>query len=196
LYPADVAGIVFVDATSPAAFKTIPGGEETEAQRTKRYREARLAWLKDITGWERLTDGCHERVPAGLEADPGFYEAESCRSTYELSWLGEWDEFERSGDEVANQPCCANLPILIISQDPDRPKPGWDAQSIADNPIWASLQEQLKNLSPRSRRIIARSSGHHVMIDRPDVVISGVQTLVADSRGAVGNLNYGTTVVP
>jgi hypothetical protein len=59
------------------------------------------------------------------------------------------------------------LAMLIISQDPDRPKPGWTAESIAGQPVWNRLQESLKRLSSRSGRIIARNSGHHVMIDRP-----------------------------
>jgi len=195
LYPTDVVALVFVDATSPTVFKLIPGAEETKLQRKSRYREARLEWIEEITGWKRLTGKCHAAVPTGLEDYAGFYEAETCRPAFALSWLGEWDDFELSAEEVANLPCCANLPILIISQDPDRPKPGWNAQSIAGNPIWASLQEQLKKLSPRSRRIIARSSGHHVMIDRPDVIISGVRALLADYRGTAGNPGYGTTVI-
>lgn len=195
LYPADVAGLVFVDATNPAGFKAIPGAEETKEQRKERYREARLEWLKEITGWKRLTGGCHETVPGGLESYATFYEAEACRPVFALSWLGEWDDFERSAGEVAKLPCCTGLPILIISQDPDRPKPGWDAQSIAANPIWASLQEQMKSLSPRSRRIIAHSSGHHIMLDRPDVIISGVQAFLADYRGTNDNPGYGTTVI-
>jgi len=72
--------------------------------------------------------------------------------------------------------------LLIISQDPDRPKPGWDAQSIAAQPIWNTLQESLKDLSPQSRRVIARGSAHHVMIDRPDVVIGGIREVVTAVR--------------
>ena len=104
--------------------------------------------------------------------------AEACRPSFAASWLGEWDDFWRSGDEAAHAPCCGNLPLLVISQDPDRPKPGWDARSLAANPIWAGLQENLKKLSPRSRRIIARNSGHHIMTDRPDVIINNVREVV------------------
>ena len=83
----------------------------------------------------------------------------------------------------------------MISQDPDRPKPGWSAQEIAGQPIWNSLQEHLKSLSPCSRRIIARSSRHHVMIDRPDVIISGVRQLVTDIRNKVADPEHSITVV-
>jgi hypothetical protein len=57
------------------------------------------------------------------------------------------------------------------------------------------LQENLKHLSQRSRRIIARSSGHGVILERPDVVISGVRQLVLDIRNQVEDPEDGTTVV-
>lgn len=195
MYPVDVVGLVLVDATAPEAFKEIPGTTETVAQKNARHREAQWQWFKEVSGWERLTGGCEANAPTGLQSYTAFYSAEACRPTFALSWLGEWDEFARSADETAKLPCCQNIPILIISQDPDRPKPGWDARSIAANPIWASLQERLKTLSPQSRRIVARSSGHHVMIDRPDVVISGIQTFLAEYRGYVRRPIYGTTTV-
>jgi pimeloyl-ACP methyl ester carboxylesterase len=46
-------------------------------------------------------------------------------------------------------------------------------------PIWNSMQEGLKALSPRARRVIARGSGHGVMIDRPDVVTRGIREISA-----------------
>jgi hypothetical protein len=86
------------------------------------------------------------------------------------------------------------LAMLIISQDPDRPKPGWTAESIAGQPIWNRLQESLKRLSSRSGRIIARNSGHYVMIDRSDVIVHGIQQLVADVRTPADRI-CGSTVV-
>jgi pimeloyl-ACP methyl ester carboxylesterase len=85
--------------------------------------------------------------------------------------------------------------VLIISQDPDRPKPGWTPQAIAAQPIWNSLQERLKGLSTNSRRIIARNSAHHVMIDRPDVVVDGIRRVVLGIRNRVADAQNGTTVV-
>ena len=122
-------------------------------------------WLKEASGWARLTGNCEGDVEHGLEAYADFARAGACRP-FPTSALGEWDEFWHSGEEAAHARCCGDLPVLIISQDPDRPKPGWTAQAIAAQSTWNSLQEHLKALSPHSRRIIARNSGHHVMIDR------------------------------
>jgi pimeloyl-ACP methyl ester carboxylesterase len=65
---------------------------------------------------------------------------------------------------------------------------------FVDASVPDQLQERLKDLSPRSRRIIARNSGHHVMIDRPDVVIGGIREVVTEIRSGVRSREDGTTV--
>lgn len=126
----------------------------------------------------------------------GRYEASvACRPEYEVSWLGETDDFEKSADEVRNT-AFGELPVIIISQDPDRPKPAWSAGDIAANPIWAAMQEDLKRVSTHSYRIIARGSGHHVEIDRPDVIIIAVRQLILTVRGQLSETpSYGSTVI-
>lgn len=194
-YPTEIAGLVFIDASVPEQSDALPDANDSEAKRKQRHRMATTEWLKETSGWARLSGQCRGEVERGLEAYIDLATAEACRPSFAASWLGEWDDFWRSGEEAAQAPCCGNLPLLVISQDPDRPKPGWDAQSIAANPIWAGLQENLKKLSPRSRRIIARNSGHHIMIDRPDVIISGVHQMVLNIRNKTDDPGYGTTVV-
>jgi pimeloyl-ACP methyl ester carboxylesterase len=128
-----------------------------------------------------------------LEAYADYARANACRS-YPTSALGEWTSFWDAGDQAARARCCGTLPVLVISQDPDRPKPGWTADAIAAQPIWNALQEELKKLSPNSRRIIARNSAHHVMIDRPDVVVAGIQSIVQQIRTGVADPQIGSTV--
>ena len=194
-YPNETAGLVFVDASVPEQVEALPYGKDSEAQRRQRHREATWESIKEASGWARITGQCKGEVDKGLEAYIGFANAEACRPQFGTSYLGEWDDFWLSAKQAANARCCGDLPMLVISQDPDRPKPGWTAQQIAAQPIWYSLQEHLKALSPRSRRIVARGSAHHVMIDRPDVVVSGIRQLVTEIRSNPRNSQYGTTVV-
>ena len=194
-YPAEVVGLVFVDASTPEQFQQLPDAKDTEAKRRKRHREAMRRWLKEASGWARVSGQCKGYNRPGLEVYADLARAEACRPAFATSWVGEWDDFWRSGEEAGGARCCGNLPVLIISQDPARPKAGWSAQRIAALPIWNSLQENLKQLSPRSRRIIARTSGHPVILDRPDVVIGGVRQLVLEIRNQIADPEYGTTVV-
>jgi len=194
-YPTEIAGLVFVDASSPEQIQELPRGRDSEAGREKRHREAVVEWVKETSGWSRLSGQCGGEIEKGLESYAPLARAAACRPSITFGELREWDQFWHSAEEAAGAPCCGDLPLLVISQDPDRPKPGWTAESIAANPIWNSLQERLKNLSPRSRRIIARTSGHHIMIDRPDVVIAGIAQLVNEIRHQDVSPKYGSTVV-
>ena len=167
----EVVGIVFSDSSIPEQVQALSYGRDSEEKKKKRHRDAEWDLVKEATGWARLTGHCQGEVPKGLEAYRGQIAAETCRPSYTMTWLPEWDAFWTSAEQAAQARCCGELPLVIISQDPDRPKPGWSAESLAAQPVWVKLQESLKSLSPHSRRIVARGSGHHVMFDRPDVII-------------------------
>jgi hypothetical protein len=127
-----------------------------------------------------LSGGCKPQVEPGLEAYANVARYEACRPAYAFSWRGEADQFWNSASEASRACCCNDLPFLIISQDPDNPGSG---KPVLIGPIWNSLQERLKALSPHSLRIIAGDSGQAVMIDRPNVVIRGIQQVSATATG-------------
>ena len=193
-FPADLAGVVLVDSSVPEQLTVFPGRMDTPENRRKRHRDANSQWLREITGYARITGHCNGDVEKGLENYAPLVAAETCRPTFTTAWLPEYDAFWASADEAARAHCCGDVPLFIISQDPDRPKDGWDAQSIAQQPMWSQLQDNLKRLSPHSRRIIAKLSGHHVMIDRPDVVIDGIQHVITDVRRHQPDPQDGTTI--
>jgi hypothetical protein len=61
---------------------------------------------------------------------------------------------------------------------------------------WSRMQEDLKKLSTRSRRIIARGSGHAVQIDRADLIQKEVPLFIEQIRGTAPEpANYGSTVM-
>jgi len=182
MYPDRAAAIVFVDSSVPEQIHAIPGREYSPAVARQKHRDAMWDWLRQASGWARVSGRCNGEVENGLDAYKPYARAAACRPSFAASWLGEWDEFWRSADEAAAAPCCREQLVVVVSQDPDRPKPGWRPEDIAAQHIWNRLQENLTALSPRSRRIIARNSGHHVMIDRPDVVIGAIRDVVSDVR--------------
>jgi len=160
-----------------------------------RHWGATWDWLKESSGWSRLTGKCTGDVPKGLESWSDLARAESCRPSFTRTWLDEYDEFWHSAEQAAKANCCGDVPLVVLSQDPDRSKQGWTQQAIDQQPVWNGLQEGLKKLSSHSRRIIARNSGHNVADQRPDVVISGITQLLAELRDKSGQAVYGTTVV-
>lgn len=193
-FPQDITGVVLVDSSVPEQLTVFPGRMDTAENLRKRHYDANWQWVRELTGYARFTGHCKGDVEKGLESYAPLVAAETCRPSFTTAWLPEYDAFWVSADEAASAHCCGDIPLLVISQDPDRPKVEWDAQSIAQQPMWSQLQDNLKRLSPHSRRIIAGLSGHHVMIDRPDVVISGIQQVIADILERRPDPQDGTTI--
>ncbi len=191
-YPAQVIALVLVDASSPEAFHALPSRKERDILREARHRKAIWLWLYDVTGLQRLGGDCEGNTPKGLEEYANLAKTEACRPSFINGWLGEWDSFEDSADEVAKLPCCGSLPMLVISRDPELLKPDADPKS---NAIWDSVQENLKRLSTRSTRIIAQNSGHYVMLERPDVITKNVRQMVFEIRGLTRESDFGKTVI-
>ena len=190
-YPSEVAGLVLVDSSTPEQIRAIPGSAYSAELIKRKHREVMLEWWKEVSGWSLLTGDCEAAVEPGLEAYADFARAETCRPAYATSWRGEADEFWNSAEEAARARCCNDLPLLIISQDPDNPL---SPQPATIRPIWNNLQEGLKALSPRAYRVIARGSGHGVMIDRPDVVIRGIREIsAAATRQDIAPHQFGAT---
>jgi pimeloyl-ACP methyl ester carboxylesterase len=194
-YPQQVAGMVFSDSSVPDQVRDLPNGAWTPDNARKIHRDNMWDLIKQSSGWARLHGECAGDVEKELDAWRDLARAEACRPAYARAGLGEWDEFWHSAAQAAEAHCCGDIPLVIVSRDPDLPKAGRSAESIAVDPIWNGLQESLKRLSPQSRRIIARGSGHHVMIDRPEVVIAAAREVVIEVRERRKGAALGTTVV-
>lgn len=194
-FPAEIAAVALLDGSSPQQLDDLPGSRAWfVAERGRRRRVTRWEKLKVALGWNRLLGRCREELPAALAGRQGNYDAEDCRTKYVDGDLPEWSEFDRAGQEAARLTTFGDVPLLVMSQDPDRPKPGWTADAIAAQPVWSREQEALKTLSPRSWRVIARNSGHHIHQERPELVTAEITSLIAFVRGGAAP-PFGTTTV-
>jgi pimeloyl-ACP methyl ester carboxylesterase len=96
----------------------------------------------------------------------------------------EMAEFDRSGEEVLRVPSFGDLPILILSHDPDADAEGRDRNGVQGARLFDSMQQQLLELSERSRRIIAKGSHHAVQFERPELVEAETALFIEQLRGA------------
>jgi len=194
-YPAELAGLAFLDASSPHQIDELPGGRAWfDAERLRRPRAVKWDRLKIWSGWNRLLGRCKADVPKVQENLQAAYDAEECRPGFVGGDVGEFTEFEHQGDQAGRMTSVADLPVLVLSQDPDRSKTGWTADAIAAQPIWFREQEKLKALSTHSWRVIARSASHHVHHDRPEVVVREMDRLISYIRGGAAP-QFGSTMV-
>ena len=59
---------------------------------------------------------------------------------------------------------------------------------------WNQMQENLKQLSTRSRRIIAKGSTHYIQGNRPDLIEREVPKFIEQIRGTAAQpTDYGST---
>ena len=194
-FPGEAVGFAFLDASFPTQVDELPGQRQWyDAERPRRARAARWEKLRTALGWERLLGNCHDEVPASLARLRGAFDAEMCRTSYVGTDLPEWFDFETSGHEAGRLTSIGALPLLVLSQDPDRDQKGWTKQAIDAQPIWAREQAELAQMSTRSWHVIARSSGHHIHQDRPGLVIDELTTLVNYTRGGTAP-PFGSTQV-
>ena len=189
--PAHVAGVVLLDSSSPEQVDDLPGFRAAfEAGKRSRPREVFWTRLRVWSGWERLLGGCRGNSPKGLQHLEGHFAAKRCRPDYVGGNLAEYMAFETAAKQAGQTTSFGRIPLLIISEDPDRS--GMSPDDLAEQPAWSREQERLKDLSPLSWRVIARGAGHGVSDDRPDVVVEEVKRLL-DYLDGKSTPPFGTT---
>jgi pimeloyl-ACP methyl ester carboxylesterase len=185
-FPTDVAGMVFVDATTPDLALHPPA--ELLALRDQEDEELRIARWKVALGITRLEDECPQAPSDDVRA--GWLKATGCVPAGLDAVRQEALAFQRSAEEAASTGPYRDLPILILSQDTNRSAP----EGAGPPPGWSEAQEGLKRLSTRSRRIIARHSGHSIQFARADVVNREVPRFIEEIRTGTPSPETGTTV--
>lgn len=77
-----------------------------------------------------------------------------------------------------------NIPLIVIARDNKVTERGWVKYNIPEKEAilyeneWRKLQIELSKLSDEGRLIIAENSDHEVYLDRPDVIIHNLKTLI------------------
>jgi pimeloyl-ACP methyl ester carboxylesterase len=191
-YSAQVVGLVLVDSHIPL----MEQNPVIKRYDEKAERNSRLEVLFDriglILGIPRLLGLCSGPI-RGYDAHTAQLFAEDrCHQPYQ-AMAAEDNSLLRSDQEAAHTVSYGSLPILILSSDiAMQAAHGMplDLLKIGDQ-----MQEDLKKLSSRGRRIIAKGSGHFIPQSRPDLVVKQVSLFIEQIRGTTpGPAEYGTTV--
>jgi pimeloyl-ACP methyl ester carboxylesterase len=194
LYPQQVVGVVLVDSSFPLADKTPVFEAMAASIPLPKPTVENFAQRADfILGIPRLLGYCSQ-IPPGWNAHAGKRLAEDVCPPPFAAINAEARNMDQSGLEALRAKNFGNLPILIFSEDPNKPFPlpgGWGKKWSA---AWNQMQDQLMDLSTRSRRIIANGSGHPIPIERPDLLNKEVAIFVQQVRGTIPQpTDYGST---
>ena len=191
-YPHNLSGLVFVDGSTPLQQDRFPAELREEDNNAER-EFMKLKWL-EILGIARAMGLC--RHFEGFDDLTGNMIAENqCRASQLTAMGKEHQSLRQSGNETVGTGPFGDLPILIFSQDPQPSESPTQAEDEFSK-IWNKMQEDLKHLSTRSRRIIAKGSSHYIQVDRPDLLNSEVTGFVQQIRGEVSQpTEYGSTKI-
>jgi pimeloyl-ACP methyl ester carboxylesterase len=184
-YPAEVAGLIFVDGSTPLQNRN-PAFQMGGPPPWFFNIAMRVAYSAGIP---RLHGTCSLPFP-GFDAQAEKLQREDiCYGSFGAI-AGELESFDQSGEETVGTGPYGALPILIFSQDPSPSGGKVTGQAEA----WNTMQENLKKLSVRSRRIIAKGSPHYVQLIRRDLIEREVPLFIEQIRGAARQpSNYGST---
>ena len=172
LYRNEVAGMVLVDSSHP--------------EQEKRFPQA----LNDLDKtWVREQEFLAFSMPFGIPRLLGFcgndaqVRAADCNFHSAREGLAVLKMFPESAAQAATTGSLGDLPLAVISHDPEVPQPDVPADLVKPmNDAWGQMQDELAHLSTRGTRTIAKNSSHYIQIDRPEVVIGAVRNMVDQAR--------------
>jgi pimeloyl-ACP methyl ester carboxylesterase len=172
MYRDEVAGMVLVDASHPDQENRFPPE------------------LKNMEGsWRREAEFMEYSMPFGVPRLFGFCDDDPVTRAAECNWhtaaesVAELKAFPESAAQTAATDSLGDMPLAVLSHDPDKPSADFPADLAKPiNQAWEKMQQELAHLSTRGTQIIAKNSSHYIQIDRPDVVIEAVRSVVAQVR--------------
>jgi pimeloyl-ACP methyl ester carboxylesterase len=172
LYRREAAGMVLVDSSHP--------------EQEKRFPHA----LNDLDKtWVREQEFVTFSMPLGIPRLLGFcgndaqVRAVDCNFHSYREGLADLKAFPESAAQTAATGPFGDLPLAVLSHDPEAPEPEVPADVVRPmNDAWAQMQDELAHLSTRGTRIVAKNSSHYIQIDRPDLVIEAVRGVVNEAR--------------
>jgi pimeloyl-ACP methyl ester carboxylesterase len=180
LYRSEVAGMVLVDSSHPDQENRFP----------PELKNMRGSWLREAEFLEYT-------MPFGIPRLLGFCDEDPVLRAAECDWndaregVEEMKAFPESAAQAAATGPLGDIPLAVLSHDPDRPSADLPADlAKPTNEAWEKMQEELAHLSTRGTQTIARNSSHYIQIDRPDLVIEAIRGVVDQTRQghAPGNL--------
>jgi len=188
-YPAEVAGMVLLDATSEYQFA--PFGRHP-AQFPPQAVSAAVLQLQVFSvaahfGVARmaLQSGLFplEDFAAYPAAVKPILLARVSQTRYYSTQHNELAALQESAAEVRAarlaRPSYGKLPLVVLSQDDSQDRSAEGKQMAA---TWDVLQQDLASLSSNSQHSVAAHSGHYIHLDRPDLVITAIQSVWQRAR--------------
>ena len=190
-YPAEVAGIVLLDARHDALTAQMPPAwrqQETAGKGLYQFllltsRLGALNLLGKLMG-EKATPPIVMQLPPQIRA---LYLAVGFQPKYFESNLGELAASVESDRQLGASGPLGAVPLTVIRHGiPDLFSRMPAEQARQAELVWQELQTELSRLSSNSRLLVAERSGHGIQIDQPEIVVESIRQTVEFVRSGAG----------
>ena len=195
-YPADVAGLVLVDATNPDQQEPVfmQGMSERMSPRIRHLvclalpAMSRFGVLRFVASRMRGTSRSGTELGdtlARLEAQPKALRADAeqaCAGTEEGTLTPTGGSGNPELDNAArNAGSLGDRPLMVLTAGRFWAPPGLEKEAAEFHDVWVhQLQASLAQLSTRGEQVIV--DAHHDMAEAPDAVVTAVQRVVEETR--------------
>lgn len=188
-YPAEVVGLVLVDATNEYQFAPFgthpayfpPAGVSAGALTYQLLHTAAYFGLTRLalqTGLAPLED--FAVYPSAIKP---VLLAQAEQTRYYGTTHDELLALQDSAAEVhaarLAKPSYGKLPLIVLSKDYAQDQAAEGEQLAA---TWSALQQDLASLSSNGQHSVALHSGHYIHLDRPDLAIAAIQSVWQQAR--------------
>lgn len=186
-YPDDVAGIVLVDPGSE--WQMVRTGENFTREQQAAIHTAVLsiramgekagdgtlaANLSLVPADPRLPPYEFHAYQALLATRPSFWEARAVEAESAFSIFTELQQEEITLPE--------NIPLVVIASGDDMGFSQDPAKNAEANAIFRTLQQEMARESVNGTYRVAPDTTHYVQLDRPDIVIDAIRSVVDAGR--------------
>jgi len=166
--------MVLVDSSHPEQQKRLP----------PELNDLDATWLREQEFFEFT-------MPFGIPRLLGFcgndaaVRAADCNFHSVRESVAELKAISESAAQTAATGSLGDMPLLVLSHDPDTPQLDLPEDLVKPaNDAWQQMQQELSHLSSKGKQVIAKNSGHYIQLDRPDLVIEAVRSVVDQARRA------------
>ena len=183
LYPQDVAGLVFVDASHPDQIERMEkvAGKKMEGGEGMLKAASALSW----TGIPRLVESHTDNptFPPQAKIAEDAYFSRSLSSAIE-----ELDSLHATLSSSGQLRQLGDRPIVVLTATKPYPAAMLKALQMSTEQgqqiqaVWKDMHNEEASWSHQSRHQLVPDATHYIQFDRPDVVIAAVKEVVNDVR--------------
>jgi pimeloyl-ACP methyl ester carboxylesterase len=160
-YPAEVAGLVLIDA------QKLPAADNSTPQPAPKPGGTSLPSLIARIGVVRLLTGLNQNLPP---QDQQAYKASSVTPRWIQTALDEGRGMAEGGAQARAVTTLGALPLIVLSRGKDQ---------TAD---WTASQAGFLELSSNSQQLFADQSGHAIQVEQPEAAVAAIVKMVDQLR--------------